>query len=335
MKVIVKHAAFWLVGLLLIGAASGQEISKSFKDVKSIKIKTVSGDCIIDKSAGNEVKVTVSYTYSGDEFEAEMEMRGSRLYLDEHFISRRGSSRGRSNWRLTVPEGTLVEFSTASGDLEAAGLKNEFDASTASGDITLRDMGGRLKASTASGNIKISDSDGDLKLGTASGDIEMRNVSGYLKSGTASGGIYAEKLKGELSLSTASGSLRARALNGEMKLSSASGDVDASEITVEGRSSFSAASGDVEVTLAKTPEHDLKVSSASGDAILGFGGNEIRGFIEMTAKLRDGRIRAPFTFDKEETMYRGDHEYMVKSVQKGDGPMIEVRTASGTAEIKN
>lgn len=334
MKSLMKQMAFLLACVLIAGPAFGQEISKSFKDVKSIKIKTVSGDCIIEKGSDSEVQVKVSYTYSNDEFQAEMEMRGSRLYLDENFISRRGRHSGRSSWHLVVPAEVLIDFSTASGDLEATGLKSEVSASSASGNLTLRDVGGDVRTSTASGNVRITGSTGKLKASTASGEIELSDISGYVKSSTASGSIYAENLKGELSFSTASGNIRARKASGEMSMSCASGNVDATDIVIENRSSFSAASGNVEVGLAKALEHDVKLSSASGDAVLDFGGTPIKGFIEMTAKLRDGRIRAPFDFDKEETIYRGNSEYMVKTAQKGDGPMIEISTASGTAEIR-
>lgn len=325
------------LAILSFSLASAQEISKSFQNVKSVKIKTVSGECVIQKGSSNEVKVVVTHTYSEGEFEPEIEQRGSRLYLTEKFRSRswRDNYRGTSKWSVTVPADVLVEFSTASGDLEASDLKNEIEASTASGNVILKNIGGNVKASTASGDIELVDSDGEVKCSTASGAIEWTNVSGYSKASTASGTIRADGVKGEFSMSTASGGIRAKNLSGDMQLSTASGNVDASEVTIAARSSFSAASGDVEVALAKTPEHDLKVTSASGDAILNFGGNEIKGFIEMAARADRGRIRAPFKFDKEETVWRHDQEYMVKTVQKGSGgPMIEVRTASGAAEIK-
>jgi hypothetical protein len=308
-----------LLVVFSVSLASGQKISKSFQNVKSIKIKTVSGDCIIQKGSSTEVKVIVTHTYAENVLEPEIEQRGSRLYLAEKFSSRSwGSShRGNSQWRVTVPDDILIDFSTASGDFEAADLKTEIGASTASGNITLK---------------KVS---GDVRASTASGEIEWTNVSGYSKASTASGSIRADGVKGEFSMSTASGTIRAKDLSGEMKLSTASGNVDASEVTITASSSFSAASGDVEIALAKTPEHDLKVTSASGDAVLDFSGNEIKGFIEMAARADRGRIRAPFKFDKEETVWRHDQEYMLKTVQKGSGgPMIEVRTASGTAEIK-
>jgi hypothetical protein len=39
------------------------KIEKSFKNVKEVKIKTVSGDCIIKKGSNDEVVVVLTYSY--------------------------------------------------------------------------------------------------------------------------------------------------------------------------------------------------------------------------------------------------------------------------------
>lgn len=326
-----------LLGLILAGAASGEVISKTFKDIRQIKIKTVSGDCIIKRGSSDEIKLTLTYTFSQEDYEPQIEQFGNRLQLRERFRSPGwgGDRSGTATWALTVPENVDVDFSTASGDLKIMGLKSEIEAGTASGDVLLRQCSGEVSVGTASGEVELEDCDGELKIGTASGDVQISTVSGHTKIGTASGGIRAEGLQGEFKLGTASGSIRARSLLGEMKLSSASGDIEATDVTVTGRSTFSAASGSVEIVLAKNPEDDIKLSSASGDAVLDFNGNKINGYIEMTARVRRGRIRAPFKFDKEDTIYEGDQEYQLKTVQLGSGgPTIEVHTASGDAVIK-
>ncbi|MCG8608183.1 DUF4097 domain-containing protein, partial [bacterium] len=194
---------------------------------------------------------------------------------------------------------------------------------------------GELKISTASGDVEARDIDGEIVFGTASGDVYIFSSSGKIDVGTASGRIRANNLGGEIELSTASGNVDLSAASGEFKVSAASGNVLAKEVLVEAQSSFSTASGDVELELAESPEHDLKVSSASGDAVLNFNGNTIRGFIEMTAKAgRRSRIRAPFDFDDEEYYYKWDDEYVTKTVTRGDNrPRIEVSTATGRAVL--
>lgn len=323
-----------LFGIALQTQAQDGRIEETFRNVREIRIKTVSGDCIVERGRDREVKVQLVYTYDDYDFEPELVQRGDRLTLTERFTGR-GNVRGHSEWRLIVPEKTDVDFSTASGDLEVSDLSSFIEASTASGDVTLKTMDGEFKISTASGEIEGRELTGDIRFGTASGDVFLSKSSGKINVSTASGRIRAKDLEGELELRTASGDIDLSSANGEFKVSAASGDVVAKAIVLEGKSSFSAASGNVELSLGESPVHNLKVSSASGDAILDFNGNKIKGFIEMTAKAgRRGRIRAPFDFDDEEYYYKWDDEYVTKTVTMGrDRPRIEVSTASGKAVL--
>lgn len=308
------------------------KIKKSFKNIKEVKIKTVSGDCIIKKGNGNEVEVILTYSYYDEEYEPKFEQRGDRLILTERFRDR--TSHGRSTWNLTVPEQTNIDFSTASGNLEVEDLQSTIEANTASGNVQLSSMIGEFEVSTASGDVEAKRLQGRVKFSTASGDVDLSGLAGNTKISTASGRIKAIEAEGEIVLSTASGDINVSSSSGEFEVSAASGDVEADNIVLKAESSFSAASGDVEVALGKRPEYDLKVSAASGDATLNFNNNPIKGFIKMTAKARRGRIRAPFKFDDEDYYYKWDDEYVTKTVTRGRAtPVIEISTASGNAVL--
>ena len=328
-----------ITAVLIVGfvvqafAVKEGEIKKTFKNVKEVKIKTVSGNCIIKKGDNDEVKVVLTYTYRDFEFEPEFEQRGNRLILVERFSSHR-NSHGSSTWRLTVPEKTNIDFSTASGDLEVEDLKSLIEAETASGNVQLMNMTGEFDISTASGDVDAKSLQGKINFSTASGDVDLSEISGDLRISTASGRITATNVEGEIKLSTASGNVDLSSSSGEFDIGTASGEVDANGIVIEGKSSFGAASGDIDVSLSKSADHDLKISTASGDAMLNFNDNPIRGFIKMTAKAKRGRIKAPFKFDDEEYYSKWDDEYVTKSVTKGsDNPSIEISTASGKAAL--
>lgn len=340
MKSILKVTTFCFTLLIFVimqaAAFQNGEIKKTFKDVKSIRIKTVSGDCVVNNSNNDAVEVILKYTYDDEDFEPEFDQSGDRLILTERF---RGHSmrgiRGRSTWYLNVPQATDIDFSTASGDFAVSDLKSTIEASTASGDVELTNITGEFDVSTASGDIKGRDVNGNVDFNTASGDVDLAQVEGELSVSTASGEISAENLSGEIDFSTASGKVEVSQSTGEFELSAASGRVEADEITLTARSSFSTASGDVEVVLAKNPEYNLKISSASGDALLNFNNHPIEGFIRMTAKADRGRIKAPFKFDDEEIYYKWDDEYVTKSVTRGSNkPRIEISTASGSAVLR-
>jgi DUF4097 and DUF4098 domain-containing protein YvlB len=200
---------------------------------------------------------------------------------------------------LTVPEDTEIDFSTASGNLTLTELKGEFSAETASGDIEVESCSGIFGFSTASGDIDIGNSEGIFEISVASGEIGFEEC------------------------------------RGEFELSSASGGIDAYGITIGETSSFSTASGKVDVVLSETSEHNLHLSSASGRVILNYGGNPIKGYFEFTTRDHSGRIRAPFEFDDEEKFRQWGERYIRKSfTRESDSPEIIIETASGRAVLE-
>jgi len=332
MTKLIKGLAFTLA-LVSLNPLFAETIKKSFKDVSEVKIRTTSAKCIIEKSGSKEITVEVNFTYDKEDYEVEMDKRGSRLYLNEEFLSRR--HHGHATWRIIMPKGIEVNYSTASGDLEASDLgETEITAKTASGDVKLENFSGSANVSTASGEVSLTTFKGELEVSTASGDISLKNVNGQLEIGAASGRIEAFNINGDFEFGTASGDIRVDGAKGSFELGAASGDITANDVTLEGKCRFNAASGDVEVELAASPEDDVEVSAASGDATLDYSGHNITGFIEMTANVDRGRIQAPFKFDSEKHFSRGRNEYVTKMVKKGNGPSISISSASGTAELK-
>lgn len=319
MKTFIKTALLITLSVvILVGNAYAQErkeIHKIFKNKTAVRIRTASGDCIVQKGPSDEIRVDLVYSvYPEDAFEPEIDERGSTLEIRERWWN---ASRGRVKWTLTVPEKTKIRFSTASGDLSVEGLKNSVDASTASGDVTLIDF------------------TGELDISTASGDVELENCSGEYELSTASGEIDANNIQGKMEMSTASGDIDVANSSGRFDLSCASGSIDASDIIVDDASSFSTASGRVHVSVGKTPEYDMELSAASGRVTLDYQGNPIKGHFEFVAREDRGEIRAPFQFDDVEEFYRHNQKYIKKSVTLGAAaPKLYLSTASGSAVLK-
>ncbi len=300
---------------LSINVFGQQTITKTYDGIEKISLSTSSGSSIIKKGSGNQVRVTLEYTYDDDSFEPIFEQSGTRLKLREEF-ERGNRTSGRSTWTLEIPDDIDLSFNTASGDLQIDDLKIEVDANHASGDVELRGLTGNIDINTASGDIDIDDLDGDLKANTASGSIEVADS------------------KGDMDINSASGNIRINRVTGGFGVGVASGDIIASGLIITGSSSFGSASGDTEVVLSSSLDYDLKVGSASGDAILEFNGNAIEGEIVMKAGKRDGRIVTPFAFDKEYEEDRGRRVIMVKEAKIGNKDIrIRVSTSSGTAKI--
>lgn len=327
-----------VIAILLVcgvsGAGRGEEIQKTFDGIKAVELSTVSGDCIVKTHSSDEVVVELFYDVDPEgSFKYKIRESGSTLIIKERWG--RGSSSGEVRWTLTVPAETEIEFSSASGDLVAEGLMKGIESSTASGDVDLTGVKGDIEISSASGDIEIMDAKADIEISTASGDITIKDATGEIELSTASGDIDASRIGDEIELSTASGDVEVSDSKGEFSLRCASGSVTAKNITVTGESSFSTASGEVEVSLAETSEFDLELSSASGDVVLDYNGNPVKGFFEFEARKRGSRIVCPFDFDNEEEFEQNDHTYVRKSFsRKGKTPVVQLSTSSGKAVLK-
>lgn len=301
-----------------IGSAFAQKtINKSYTGVKRIKLATSSGDCEINKSSGASVEVELNHTYDENEYKPRFEQSGERLTIGETHHS--NNSHGNAKWKLTVPDGVSIDFTTGSGDLIASGVNINLDANSGSGDLEFSSLKGELDANTGSGNIEVANFNGNAKVNTGSGDMTITDTDGDLDLNCGSGDIRLSQAKGYFSINTGSG------------------DINADKVTVSSSSRFNTGSGRAKVALAATPTADLSINTGSGYAELNFAGNEIAGEIVMKASKRNGRIVAPFEFDKtEEVSYDNrDNVTIVKTVQKGKATnRISVSTGSGDAVLK-
>jgi len=311
-----KLSAVMILFLIFALSIYAQEkVSKTFPAKKLVELSTTSGDCIIQKGPADKITVVVEYTVRpADAFTPEMEERSDRIKLSEDWS---GSSSGKVLWTVTVPPEAEIDVESASGDISVSGLSSDIEVSTASGDVTLKMCKGDIEASTASGDIDLENVEGDLEISVASGDIK------------------ATDLKGSFEFNTASGDMEVKNAKGEFDLNCASGDIEVEKVELDAESEFSAASGDISVSLARSAEYDLELSAASGDVTLEYSGNSLKGRFEMIARHNGSRISAPVAFDSEETFERHGREYDKKIITRsGNKPLISLESASGKVTLK-
>lgn len=297
----MKKALFLFLSIALISCwpllAQDGFLDQSFEGVEKINMKTVSGNCTITRGSGSAVLVSVEYTYNDLNFEPRLSQSGSELFIEERFLG--NNTRGESLWNLQVPDGLEIDFSTASGSLEVTGLDLHLKATTASGNLHLTDLTGQLKSTSASGDLVLDHIIGPLKATTASGNIELSNSEGAFQ------------------------------------VTSASGDIRAHSVLLVEESSFSAASGDVDLVLGNSPEHSLKVATASGDVALSFGGNAPQGRIVIQSR-RNTDIQSDFALDSVEDREgsKWGQDMVVRTADFGGPAQIEIGTASGSIQVR-
>jgi DUF4097 and DUF4098 domain-containing protein YvlB len=142
--------------------------------------------------------------------------------------------RQRSSWGFrgrtalvtaTVPTGTDLEVSAASGDMRALARLGNVRLRTASGDIELR-AGQRVEVTTAAGDVRIDEAGGDVTVNSASGDVICGSVGGGLAVTSASGDVRAEWVRGDLRVNTASGDVNVSRCDGrDIAVKTLSGDI--------------------------------------------------------------------------------------------------------------
>jgi len=306
------------IALVASAAQAQHTITKSFSGVKRIRIQSSSGDCIIRKGTGDKVDVELTHTLDENQFTPRFDQSGERLELGEQF--RGNNFNGTVRWKIAVPDGMKVTFSTGSGSLLVDGVNVDLNAKSGSGDLEFTTVKGSVEATTGSGNVEVTAFNGDARINTGSGDMDVRDTEGELDLNCGSGDIKVLQTKAFFSVNTGSG------------------NVTADKVTIAGSSRFNTGSGRAKVALAATPKYDLSVNSGSGDAIVDFAGNEIAGEIVMKASKREGNISAPFEFDKTEEVDNGggrNNVTIVKTAQIGKATnRITIGTGSGDAVLR-
>lgn len=178
MSTLRKISIITLIGVFILSLSSfadpKREITKEFDKKELVSLKTVSGDCIIKTGESDKIIVEVINEYSPrDSFEPRFRENSNSLRMKEKLY---GSNRGSSTWIITVPEGTEIDFSSASGSMLVEDYTGDLHGSTASGDYEIINCKGLFQLSTASGDYDIENCQGEFDIQTASGDIDARGV---------------------------------------------------------------------------------------------------------------------------------------------------------------
>lgn len=331
----IKGKSFFPVLILAVflvstAAAENKEIKKTFPAKKVVKISTITTNCVVSKGKSGEITVQLSYNDAGTFFKPIIEEETDSLLLREKI-----PASGSAVWKVVVPDNTEIDFKSATGSFLAKGLQGNISAATAAADISVSTCRGKLILKDASGEVKVEDHQGDVNINAVSGDIRLKKIAGETRIKSLSGDIEAQDLEGTVDLKFTSGDIGINKAAAAVVASCVSGDLDVSDIVLTGESSFKVVSGDIYLKLSKSLEHDLTLDSASGNVVLNFNGNPVKGHFEFRARAEMGKIISPFKFDKEEETYEYGKKYLIKSFKRGGAaPKIILKTATGRAILE-
>ncbi|HET8595203.1 MAG TPA: DUF4097 family beta strand repeat-containing protein, partial [Intrasporangium sp.] len=133
-------------------------------------------------------------------------------------------TKGSVDVDVTLPERSVLDVRSGSGDIDVTGLMDRAHAATGSGDVTLDEFnGGELKS--GSGDIEARVVRGDLTLKTGSGDVKLDTTSAPVELVSGSGDVTVRRVDGPLRAKTGSGDLVIVASSADLDLMTGTGDV--------------------------------------------------------------------------------------------------------------
>jgi hypothetical protein len=202
-----------------------------------LQIRLASGDVVVKTHDAPSTEVDIrARGRRGDEVldqivvESRETPGGHVVSIEQHDRIRWGpiaiSWGGGVEVRIACPEGSDIQFDSASTDLSALGRYGKVAAKTASCDFRRGELVGGLEAKTASGDVSIQALTSESSVQTVSGDVEIERLNGDLTGRTVSGDVELGSASGAVSLGTTSGDVSIRTLEGgELKIQTVSGDV--------------------------------------------------------------------------------------------------------------
>jgi DUF4097 and DUF4098 domain-containing protein YvlB len=178
-----------------------------------VEISNVNGKIEVEPSTGNTVEVEATRKARGSSPEAAKaalervtiveDVSGGRIRVETKVQRTSGFSFNggvQVEYRVKVPAGAEVKFTTVNGGVELTGLEGRIVAETTNGGVTARNVAGQLEASTTNGGLDIDLQkmpEGGVKLECTNGGIKIRlpgDAKATVSASITNGGISTENL---------------------------------------------------------------------------------------------------------------------------------------------
>ena len=275
----------------------GTEINKTYPKKEYVKLKAALGSCKVIKSSDGKIHVRLIYSFKDNEFRPHFTETEDELDLEEEFKVKNPD--GKSEWIISIPGETKIDFKSGTGSFSAEDVKAGCKVETGTGSVSLENGSGKFKISSGTGSIRFTNMSGDFDASSGTGSLKVDNSKGVFK------------------------------------LSSGTGSLDVRNIDTEGSSKFNSGTGSVYVSLSSSPDKDLTIGSGTGNAVLNYNGNPLKGRFVFKAEIGHGNITSPVKFQKEETVSEGHNQYDLKSfrIDSEDSPVIRIQSGTGAAKL--
>jgi hypothetical protein len=185
-----------------------------FEPKGRVEISNVNGKIEVEPSSGNTVDVEATRKARGASSEAAKaalervtiadDVSAGRIRVETKVARTSGfsfmSGGVQVEYRVKVPAGAEVKFTTVNGGVDVTGLEGRITASTTNGGVTTHGISGQLEASTTNGGLDIDllrMPEGGVKLDCTNGGIKVRlprDARASVSASISNGGITTDNL---------------------------------------------------------------------------------------------------------------------------------------------
>jgi DUF4097 and DUF4098 domain-containing protein YvlB len=231
MKVTTKILLAASLTVLLAEAAAAERVDRRIDAAGDaiVTIQNTAGSVEIRGWSRNEVEVKGDLGRDVEELLLERDGKEVRI---EVRAPRGNNVRIGSDLEIRVPQGSSVEVSGVSIDIDIADVRGDLRLSAVSGDIDAEGSEGDIEIETVSGDVQVEGrgQEGDHRFNTVSGDIDVQNVSGDIAMESVSGDLLlVDGTFERVNLNTTSADVVFRAAlagSGRLEVETINGDLD-------------------------------------------------------------------------------------------------------------
>lgn len=190
MKTMVKVLLAASLSLVLIQCKAAERVDRTLDAPADaiVTIQNTAGSVVIRGWSRKEVEVKGDLGRDVEELVFDRDGKDIRI---EVRAPRKSSRRISSDLEIRLPEGSSVNVSGVSTDIDIFDVLGDIRMSVVSGDVSVQGFGSDIEVSTVSGDV---DAEGrgqknDARFNTVSGDIDVENISGAISMTSVSGDL--------------------------------------------------------------------------------------------------------------------------------------------------
>jgi DUF4097 and DUF4098 domain-containing protein YvlB len=323
-----------------------------------VTIETARGSITVHGVAGNEIRVSVNESASGDDERAAdermrqvdviVEKSGGGYIVHPMHQSQYGNT-VRADLDVQLPKSTSVTLHTSHGDVSVSEIAGALDAITDGGDVEIHNAGSEVAAQTQKGDVRVDRVAGSVQLKGRGDDVEINDVTGNVTlDGAYVGSTVVRKVGGATRIAAPWADLTIAQLSGRLEMDS--GDIhladaggaariqthnkDIETENVAGQIDISNSHGDVKVSCAQPPREALNISNDSGEVEVTL---PSRSNFQISAFSRSGDVESDFSDPGLHTTgeeQNGRLEGQVGGKSGMPGPKITITTSYGKIALR-